>query len=63
MFSYIRTQYRHTSQKVEAMRRQIAANPEAFKSVEKEKEEVKASEVADESIPATGEGEAPKEGS
>jgi uncharacterized protein (DUF2461 family) len=43
--SYIRTQYRHTSQKVEAMRRQIEKNPDAFKSSKKEVvEEAKAVE-------------------
>ena len=32
VFSFIRTQYRQSSQKVDAMRRQIEANPEAFAS-------------------------------
>jgi uncharacterized protein (DUF2461 family) len=50
--SYIRTQYRHTSQKVEAMRRQIEKNPAAFKSTKKE--------VVEESKPVAEEEEKPQ---
>lgn len=58
---YIRTQYRHTSQKVEAMRRQIEKDPAAFKSAKKEP--VEETKVADEvEAPQTAEGE-PLEGS
>ena len=60
--SYIRTQYRHTSQKVEAMRRQIEKNPSAFKSTKKEVvEETKA--VEEEEKPQTAEAGEPVEGS
>jgi hypothetical protein len=61
VMSYIRTQYRHTSQKVEAMRRQIEKNPTAFKSAKKEPtEETKTVEESE--VPGTAE-EQPVEGS
>ena len=36
VFSYIKLQYRRTQQNVDAIRRQAEANPEAFKSLQKE---------------------------
>lgn len=61
--SYIRTQYRHTSQKVEAMRRQIEKNPAAFKSAKKEEPKEETKTVEESEVPQTAEEKEPADGS